>query len=382
VPKMNVLSASVRRCRTLIVFAVLTAILSASGCGNRPPANHATSLKKVRYAVSPFQDTLLPIVAKELGWYKEAGLEVDIVQLGWTEVQEAIASGAVDVGINNISAVVATHERAPNLIYAYGLNTFDNGFALMVRPDGKLRTVAQLEKDLGDHTKAVVAAAAQLKGKTVVTTANTDMEQGVAAATRRGNIPFASVKILNLQPDEGLAAFLSGTGDAYIGGIPQRTRAGKEGMLEMVSGVDLGPAPINGIVTTREYFEKNEDTLAQLVLMWFRTVAFIDSKQGQPGKTGAEIIVRELNKGSGAQFTVDDFWRFWNRFEHYPSNAEAAEADILSERGRNYWKLRWDDCNEYFYGVKHAIQNPVNPDDAFWMPRLQARIKVMTRNAK
>ncbi len=159
--------------------------------------------------------------------------------------------------------------------------------------------------------------------------------------------------------------------------MPQRTRAGKGGILERLSVIDLGPAPINGIVTTREYYEKNEDTLAQLVSMWFRTVAYIDAKEGQPGRTGAEIIVRELNRGSGARFTLDDFWRFWNKYEHYPATLEATEADILSDRGRNYWKLRWDDCNEYFLNVKHVIQRPVEPEAAFWMPRLHARLKAI-----
>ena len=69
------------------------------------------------------------------------------------------------------------------------------------------------------------------------------MEQGVAAAATRGGLDFKrDVKVIYLEPDQGLAAFLNGTGDAYIGGIPQRTRAGKEGMVEMLTGIDLGPA--------------------------------------------------------------------------------------------------------------------------------------------
>jgi ABC-type nitrate/sulfonate/bicarbonate transport system substrate-binding protein len=330
--------------------------------------------ERVRYAVSPFQDTLLPIVPRELGWYKEVGLDVDIKILGWTEVQEAIAGGAVDVGINNISSIVATHEHAPNLVYAYGMNTFDNGFALMVRPKGPFRTVAQFEAELHDHAEAVKATARQLKGRTVVTTSNTDMEQGVAAACKRGAIAFDTVKIVNLPPDEGLAAFLAGTGDAYIGGIPQRTRAGKEGMVEMLSGVDIGPAPINGIVTTKDYFNGHIGTLEKLVRLWFRTVQYINAREGDAGRTGAEIVVRELNRNSGANFTLDDFWRFWNKFEHYPANAAEVEADIMSESGKNYWKRRWDDCNDYFFTVAKRIKAPVDPAGVFLMPTLQARL--------
>jgi NitT/TauT family transport system substrate-binding protein len=369
-----------------LLFAIL---VIGSGC-NRPPEKEtssdpnpkssvaavprSTELKHVSYGVSPFQDTLLPIIAKELNWYTEAGLDVDIRVLGWTEVQEAVASGAVDVGVNNISSVVASHQNAPNLVYAYGLNTFDNGFALMVRPNGKLKTLAEIEREVGDHKRAVRAAAEQLEGATVVTTSGTDMEQGVAAAARRGGVRFADVRIVDLPPDEGLAAFLSGTGDAYIGGVPQRTRAAKEGMVEMLTGIDIGPPPINGLVTTKAYFNGNMSTLVTLVNLWFKTVRYIERRDGPPGKTGAEIILRSLNQNSAGRFEAEDFWRFWNNYEHYPENPAAVESDILSEEGNNYWKRRFDDCNDYFFNVSKRIQKPVLAEDAFWMTRLHKEV--------
>lgn len=332
---------------------------------------------KVRYAVSPFQDTLLPVVADELGWDKEVGLDVEIVVLGWTEVQEAVASGSADVGISNMSAIVATHDRAPDLIYLYGLNTFDNGFALMVRPDSTLKTIDQIEAKDGNlsHEEAVKLTARQLEGRTVVTTSNTDMEQGVAAACGKGGVEFATVKIIDLPPEEGLAAFINGTGDAYIGGIPQRTKAGKEGMIEMLSGADLGPPPINGIITTQEYYESNKETLHKLINLWFRTVIYIDEKEGPSGEKGSEIIVRALNKGSGGNFNEDDFWKFWNNYEHYPSNLEQVEAQILDPSGENYWKSRWDDCNNYFSNIVHRIERPVPSEDAFRMVEMHEFMK-------
>jgi ABC-type nitrate/sulfonate/bicarbonate transport system substrate-binding protein len=71
----------------------------------------AQELTTVRYAVSPFQDTLLPIIGEEMGWYEEEGLDVEFIILGWTEVQEALAAGQADVAINNISSVIATHQQ-------------------------------------------------------------------------------------------------------------------------------------------------------------------------------------------------------------------------------------------------------------------------------
>ena len=253
-------------------------------------------------------------------------------------------------------------------MYWYGLNPFDNGFALMIRPDGKLKTLTQIEKTVTDHSEAVRRTAVQLKGKTVVTTGKTDMEQGVAAAARRGGLNFSrDIRVIDLNPDEGLAAFLRGEGDAYIGGVPQRTRAGKEGMLEMLTGADLGPPPINGLVTTKTFARTHEDVLVRLLHVWFRPVKSIDANMAD----GASIILDRLNRSSGGQMTLDDFRRLWNNYEHYPASPADVQALILDPTGRNYWKARWDDCNVYFYEITRAIPAPVDPGEAFLMQDAQ-----------
>ena len=197
----------------------------------------------VRYGVSPFQDTLLPVLGQEFGWYAEEGLDVEFVILGWTEVQEALAAGEVDVAINNISSVIATYD-AFQFAYVYGFNIFDAGAALMAKPEFK--SVEEFEDEGMERADAVVATLQQMQGRTVVTTGNTDMGQAVVgSAARVGLDPDMDITIIDLNPDEGLAAFLSGTGDFYLGGIPQRTRATAEGYKPIVVGADLAPPPLN-----------------------------------------------------------------------------------------------------------------------------------------
>ena len=355
----------------LSILSLTVCLVALPGCNRGGSQEGGGGLTEVRFGVSPFQDTLVPILGKEKGWYEEEGLDVDFRILGWTEVQEALtttANNRIDVGINNISSVVSTHHRNPELVYYYGFNTFDDGFALMVRPDGPLRTVNSFLEEGISRDEAIRQTAAQLEGRRVVTTANTDMEQGVAAARSRGGLGFSREDdIIDLPPDEGLAAFLTGEGDAYIGGVPQRTRAAQEGMAEMLTGLDLGPAPINGIVTTRTYAESNPDVMRKLLRVWFRIVEYVDANTEEAGG----IIVGILNDNSGANFTVADFVRFWNNIEHYPPTPSAIEAEILSPTGRNYWGARWDDSNNYFMNVAGVIPRPVDPDSAFYMLRAQ-----------
>ena len=51
------------------------------------------------------------------------------------------------------------------------------------------------------------------------------------------------------------------------------------------------------------------------------------------------------------------------------------KSEILSETGRNYWKARWDDCNNYFFEIAKTIPKPVKPEEAFYMFEVQKSLK-------
>jgi NitT/TauT family transport system substrate-binding protein len=350
---------------TVFLVMLLAALMTGGGCQNTNQTG-PKPLTKVRLSVAPFQDTLLPIIGKEKGWFEQEGLDVEVNLLPWYSVQESLASGSIDVGISNISSVIGAHHNFPENIYYYGFNTFDNGFAIMTRPNSGLKAVAQLEKESGNHQEAVKAAIRQLKGKTFITTSKTDMEQVVAYAVRSVGMDFhRDIKVVDMEPDEGLAAFLSGTGDAYVGGIPQRTRALKEGYIELVSGVDLGPSEINGLATTRKFAEGHEEEMLKLIKVMFRIIQHVNSNMDD----GGQIIINELNKNTAAKFTMDDFKKFWNNFEHYTATPKDVEEKILNQQSPTYWKSRWDDTNYYFYDMVKSIPKPVDPTEAFWMER-------------
>lgn len=339
--------------------------LAATSCSHQ---NKQTALPKVRLSVAPFQDTLLPYIGANKGWFKEAGVDVEIKLLPWYSAQEALASGSVDVGMGNISSVIGSHHNFPENVYAYGFDTFDNGFAIMVRPKSAMKTASQLQNGSVSPAQAARMAILQLKGKTIVTTAHTDMEQVVSYAVRSaGMTMYKDVKVIDMEPDEGLAAFLRGTGDAYLGGIPQRTRALKEGDLELVSGPSLGPSEINGLVTTQKFATEHQDELLRILNVMFRIVNYTN----QNIDDSAQIIANELNKDTAAKFTIDDFKKYWNNYEHYTASPEDAQMRILNPSSPTYWKNRWDDTNGYFVSIAKSIPQPVNPTGVFLMPEIQ-----------
>jgi NitT/TauT family transport system substrate-binding protein len=348
-------------CRRAFVKSLAGLLVLSFGTGAALAQNTV-----IKLGISPFQDTMLPIVGQQKGWFKEAGLDVELVTLGWDAIMPAVVSGGVDVAINNTTGVVSVASRATDTIYWYGWNPFTEGSALMGRAGIGLLTVDEQVAKGVPYAEARQKAFEQLKGRSIVTTMATDMGKQVVTALESVNLSQSDAKIIDMNPDQGLAAFLSGTGDAYLGGIPQRTRATAEGMIVVASGPDLAPPPINGFVTTKTFAEKNQDAMLALMNVMFRIVRYCNENTADCGK----IITGELNAQTGAQLTVDGFVGFWQVFENYAGNASEVQKAILAEDGYSYWKKTWDGDNQFLIG-SGAIEKPVEAAEHFWGNKVQ-----------
>src|SRR5690349_4136044 len=64
----------------------------------------------IRYGITPYQDSGLPVVAAMKGWYKEEGLNVELVPLAWGDVVTALSSGSIDVAIYNLNSFLAPYQ--------------------------------------------------------------------------------------------------------------------------------------------------------------------------------------------------------------------------------------------------------------------------------
>jgi ABC-type nitrate/sulfonate/bicarbonate transport system substrate-binding protein len=359
--------------RILGMVALLGMVLVAGSCSHKA---QTTAVQTVRFALPRNPDSLVVTFAQEKGWYREEGLDVQFTMVEADKVQETLASGAVDVAWSSTTSTMIASIKNPNVVYVSPWNTFDKGFALIARPNGPLKSVDELNKSTPSYVEAVRLAAAQLSGKTVITTANTDMERAVASAVARGDLLYKNVRIIDLPPDEGLAAFLSGKGDAYLGGIPQRTRAVQQGMVEVLSGFDLGPAPINGLVTSRAYLKDHEDVLMKIMKVWFRTATYTNSHTAEVGA----YIAAQLNRDGGAHYDVADFSRDWNGLEHFVDSPQYAQNDIFDRKGNNYWRRRWDEDNKYYYITRRSTPYSVSSDGIFVADTMQ--IKFIQRYGK
>jgi ABC-type nitrate/sulfonate/bicarbonate transport system substrate-binding protein len=359
------------------ISAPIIAVLALVGCAQPTPessqssdesntdASETVELFKVVVGISPFQDTYIPIIGQEKGWFEEVGLEVELKSLGWNAITPAIISGDVDMAINNTTGVVAVANAEPNLVYVYGWNPFTEGSALMIRPESGLKSIDQFEEELGSRAEARTATIEGLRGRTIVTTLATDMGKQINDALTSVGMTDADVNFVDMDPDAGLAAFLSGTGDAYLGGIPQRFKSLQEGMVIGLSGSDLAPPPINGLLAMRDFATDNEDQVLAFLNVIHRIVRFCDAETAECG----QIITDRLNEETAAGLTVEGFESFWQNIELYAPDANSAKEMILDETGAAYWKATWDSDNAYLVGTD-AIPGPVDAESNFLMPQV------------
>ena len=123
-------------------------------------------------------------------------------------------------------------------------------------------------------------------------------------------------------------------------------------MVEILTGLDLGPAPINGYVGTKAFWQRSPETVVKLVEVWFRIVTYFNAHLDE----GAAAIVAILNRNAASGFTVQDFKAAWNRTEHFMASKQQAEQEILQAVGRQLLETQLGRLQQLF--PRHRPRDP------------------------
>ncbi len=325
---------------------------------------------QVKYGVTPFQDSALPVVASVQGWYKRDGLDVTIVNLGWSDVPLALASKSIDVAIYNVDSYMASSERLKkggvDVVFYAPLYVW-NGAAIMIHGDRGLRPAGDLSKVSPDERRrAVTTAMEQLRGKRIGVTQGTTFEQTVRDALRvAGMNPNKDVNLVSARPEDNLAAFLSGDLDAFSAGLTERVQAKRHGGTELVIGPDVSMPAIDGLVVRKDFGDQHPKQMEKLVDLWFETIDYM--KVDVAARSG---IIRNYLKGKASvDYSPDEYAIAWT-FQHFPESRQAAREDFLDSGSVYFWKPIWKANSDALLGQK-KITEPV-PESTFWGQRALA----------
>ena len=250
-------------------IAMVSALIQLCGSGSLS----AQELKRIRigYPSTSFRQGNV-WAAKEMGFFKKQGLEVEPIFLRGGQVA-TMALAAGDPPIVNIGTVVQANLRGFNLVLIASVeNKYDQ--IIFARPG-----ITKIE---------------QLRGKNLGIS-------GFGAATHYAAIillkhlnldPGKDVFLLPTGPDaERLAALAAGKIDATFFSTSAAPPARKAGFVELLQVADLGvEVQGNGFATSRDYVKSNRDVVKNALKGFVEAIYFIYANKKEALKIFAKYM--------------------------------------------------------------------------------------------
>lgn len=189
-------------------------------------------------------------VAIELGYFKDEGLDVELVNgLGADKTMTAVLSGDADIGFMGAEASI--------YVYNEGAEDYVVNFAQLTQRAGNFLVSKDVNEDFSWEN---------IKGKTVIGGRAGGMPQMVFEyiLKKQGIDPKTDLTIIQ-NIDFGLTsqAFIAGTGDYTIEFEPSANAIEKEGAGKVVAslGVESGKVPYTAYSARKSYIEKNPEII-------------------------------------------------------------------------------------------------------------------------
>jgi ABC-type nitrate/sulfonate/bicarbonate transport system substrate-binding protein len=364
----------------LVALSVLLAACSSgssspsAAAGTEPPAESTAPSAEatptappepvaVRVAMTPFFDYQFFSVAKELGWDTELGLDLQFTWLTQSGPSvEALANGSVDTVNTCVICNFPFYESVPELTDFLTVNQF-KGFVLIGRV-GASKTYADFLAELGDPEAAQNATLEQVRGKTFpMYSAN--YSTLLKATLSQADMTLDDVTITNFPDDEKAAlAFLGGTGEFYMGGLPSEINIlqnhGDE--FQLIGGAEiLGAAGLwySQVASSTDWLAANEEAALKIMAMSYRYNRYVNEQRDAV----METVATAMNAHSGVATTVEDLTFIFDQFLAFRSYQDDAKTtyDPASElywgRSADYYVTQSTDLPA---GADYRRQNPLD----------------------
>ncbi len=225
------------------VAGVAIALASCSSTSSAPAAHGLTHLTfSMNFTPSGAQAGFT--YAQQLGYYKQAGLDVTIEPgTGSIPTAQAVASGKVDIGYTDAPSAFSVAANGGDIKIVSPVLQ-NNGFALIALKSAGIDSVADIA------------------GKSLALQPSTGSAALMQAVMAKNGVPASSVKIVNVAPSALQATLLSNRASAIVGGgdtqVPQLLLAGKD--LSYFMFYKSGVATVGlSITSSSKYLAKHPD---------------------------------------------------------------------------------------------------------------------------
>jgi NitT/TauT family transport system substrate-binding protein len=302
--------------RTLLVLPLLVLALAVA---EQPAA--AQTLVKLQVATTPNDSGAEVYYAKDMGFFKRAGFDVEITTLNNGGIIAAgVAAGTFDVAQAAVSSVASAHERGVNFVIIAPA-------ALWVaeRPTSAL-VVAK---------NSPIANAKDLDGKTIAVNGLRNVTQvGPEAWIEQGGGNLASVKFLELPFADMPAAVAAGRVDAAQISEPALDAAKAGGMKAIAAPYDAIAKRflLAGWFSTAAWAQQHPDLVRKFAAVMLETARWANANPERSGKilekytklpvspTMARVLYPERMVPSEAQPLIDASARYGALKKTFPAS--------------------------------------------------------------
>lgn len=200
-------------------------------------------------------------IAKELGYFKELGLDVRLTIIeDESQYAAALASGNID-GLGNVidREVIHFAKGTPEtVIFAMDESTGGDG---VVAADG-------------------ITSVPDLKGKTVALDKSSTSYFFFLSILEKFGLREQDVTIQEMGASDAGAAFVAGKVDAAVTWEPWLTNANqRQGGHVLISSKDMPGTIVDVFVLNNDFIAAHPDVPAKMTSVWFKTIAWYEANQ-------------------------------------------------------------------------------------------------------
>ncbi len=263
------------RLLTVICLGTTLILLGLAIYFSHSYAREAQSPVDMRLVVTSWPTARLLYAAETLGFFKNHGLHVDIIDVG-----DDNTSGITDIRQNNADggAMVLTE---PFLLTAEGvpmkvvLNTDYSNGADGVVADNSIKTLADL------------------KGKSVARASNTNSDFLLGEALRSVGLRDSDINGVERSSREGATDFLKHNVDAVVTLEPYLSQAASRDNAHIVFTSAQVPGLLPDVISFRaDYAAAHHQQIVQFLAAWFDLIDYFQTNQAQRNEVLAVVAIK------------------------------------------------------------------------------------------
>ncbi len=260
----------------------------------------AKDLVKVSTCWMPEHELFFAWYAKEKGWDKEEGLDLELLyfESGMSQLEALPAKQWVLGATGGVPHVLGALRYNAQMIGLGNNESFLN--TVFARPDAAVVKTKGWNKDLPE----IMGKPEDVKGKTFLVTTASSAHYAMSTYLQALGLKDSDVVVKQMDQSSIMAAFDSGIGDFACLWAPYSYKAEANGWVEVSNVNKAGAALTINFVGDKEFCEKNPEVVAKFLRVMFRGI----NKLADEGATdeNVKLFQRMYQEWAGMEYSYAD----------------------------------------------------------------------------